>query len=155
MIKTTDSVYVDAPVKEVYEFFSDPMNWQELAPSWGHMECTNLKRTPELTGTTFDGTAKFLGLPAMKESFEILEAKRNRRLVMRGNGPFGEEIMTLLFDSVDPGMVVTMLDQRGATAAERIPVFGRLVETVFNRTNLVWLHQLKTTMEARTAPRAA
>jgi uncharacterized protein YndB with AHSA1/START domain len=155
VIKTTDSVYVDAPVNEVYEYFSDPTKWPELAPPWGHMECTNLKRTPELTGTTFDGTAKFFGLPPMSESFEILEAKRNRRLVLRGDGPFGEEIMTLLFEPVDAGMVVTMLDERGETTAERIPVFGRLVEAFVNRTNAVWLHQLKVRMEARPRGRAA
>ena len=145
MIRMTDSIYIDAPVERVYDYYKDPSNWAEIAPSWLHTEYTNLKLTPEITGTTFDTLGKVPGLPPMKGSAEFIDAEPNRRLV----GRFGTETMTFLFEPVGSGMVLTVLDEREKLAVERVPLVGRLAEWVVDQLGVQWMHVLKAKMEGK------
>ena len=150
MIRETHSIYIDAPVEEVYEYWTDPSNWPEIAPAWAHVENTNIKRTPKLAGTTFDSYGKMMpGLPSMKYSVEFLDAEPNRRLVMRSDGSFGQATMTALFEPVDSGMVLTATEQREKTVVERVPLVGRLAGWVVEQLDTIWMHGLKARMEGR------
>lgn len=149
MIRMTDSIYIDVPVEKVFEFYKDPGNWPEIAPAWLHTECTNIKLTPEITGTTFDTFGKVPGLPPMKGTAEFVDAEPNRRLVLRTDARFGKESMTFLFEPVGSGMVLTVLDEREKLAAERVPLVGRLAEWVVDQLGVQWMHVLKAKMEGR------
>jgi uncharacterized protein YndB with AHSA1/START domain len=148
MIRMTDSIYIDAPVEKIYEYCADPANWPELAPVWMQGKFTNIKRTPEVKGTTFDYEGKMAGFATVKGSGEYVEAERNRRIVMHSEDPtFGSDTTTYLLEPAGAGAVLTVLDEREELAAERIPLVGRVAEWVVNQMSVQWMHVLKRKME--------
>jgi uncharacterized protein YndB with AHSA1/START domain len=151
MIRTTDSIYIDAPVEKVFDFYKDPRNMTEIEPSWLHTEYTDMVLTPELTGTTFSYVGKMPGVPDMAGTCEYIEAIPNRRLVWRMTGRMGEapETETFLFEPVGSGMVLTVVDERDEFRIERIPLVGKVAEWVVDRLGVQWMHLLKAKMEGR------
>lgn len=152
MIRETHSIYIDAPVEKVYEYWTDPENWSEIAPAWAHVENKNIKRAPKIAGTTFDSYGTMVpGLPPMRYSIEFVDAEPNRRLVMCSEGPSGgKDTMTALFEPVDSGTVLTAIEEREETAVERVPLLGRLAGVVVGQMETLWMRGLKAKMEGRT-----
>jgi len=147
MIRMTDSIYIEAPVEKVFDYYKDPAHWEEIAPAWLHTEYTNITRKPQVKGTTFDTYGKVPGLPPMRGSAEFVDAEPNRRLVLRGDTGFGMETTTFLFEPAGSGMVLTVLDEREKLAAERVPLVGRIAEWVVDQLGVQWMHVLKAKME--------
>lgn len=150
MIRTTDSIYIDAPVEKVFEFYTNPANWESIAPSWLDAKYLDVKTTPEVKGTTFSYKAKMAGLVDMEGAGEFTDAVPNRRIVLRDTGRTGQtETMTFLFEPVGSGMTLTVLDERAEFPIERIPMVGSLAEWVVDRLGVQWMHVLKAKMEGR------
>lgn len=148
MIRMTDSIYIEAPVEKIYEYCADPANWPELAPAWMQGKFTNIKRTPEVKGTTFDYEGRMAGFATVKGSGEYVDAERNRRIVMHSEDPtFGPDTTTYLLEPAGAGAVLTVLDEREQLAPERIPLVGRVAEWVVNQLSVQWMHVLKRRME--------
>ncbi|HEU5083159.1 MAG TPA: SRPBCC family protein [Acidimicrobiales bacterium] len=152
MIKTAETIYIDAPVEQVFDFYKDVENWPTVAPAWLKWSVKDVKRTPELTGTTFAYEAKMAGAINMQGDIEIVEAVPNERIVMRDTGPAGgPQTETFLFDSVNSGMTLTVVDERQGTRLEHLPVVGVLAQRFVNLLTSRWLHVLKRMMEQQRA----
>lgn len=156
MVRETRSIFIEAPVETVYGYWTDPDNWSAIAPAWARVQNANIKKTPEVAGTTFDSYGRMIpGLPRMKFSVEFLEAEPNRRLVMRSDGPSGMATMTALFDSVGSGTVLTASEGRELTALERLPLIGRLTGPAIEQLDSRWMHGLKAKLEEEPLERSA
>jgi uncharacterized protein YndB with AHSA1/START domain len=150
MIRTTRSIYIDAPVKKVFDFYKDPANWAEVAPAWLDATYSDVKRTPKVTGTTFTFKGKMARVIPVEGTGELTEVVPNRRIVYRGKDPVQDatETMTFLFEAVGSGMTLTAVDEREAYRVERIPLVGRLAERVVDDLGFQWMHLLKEKMES-------
>lgn len=149
MIRTTRSIYIDAPVKKVFDYYKDPVNWAEVAPAWLDATYSDIKRTPKGVGTTFTFKGKMARVIPVEGTGELTEVVPNRRIVYRGKDPLQDatETMTFLFEAVGSGMTLTAVDEREASRVERIPLIGRLAERVVDDLGFQWMYLLKEKME--------
>lgn len=152
MIRTTRSVFIEAPVAVVFTFMKDPRNWWEAAPSYMEFDLTDLDVAPQGTGTTYRYTGALRGVAAVTDVMgEFLEVLDNRRIVYRETGTFAGTF-TWFFESVDAGTVVTALDERQEARIEQVPLVGRLAEWVLYENETHWLHLFKQALEKKGEP---
>jgi uncharacterized protein YndB with AHSA1/START domain len=150
MITATRSIYIEAPVEKVFDFYKDPRNWAETAPVWLDATYTDVNVTPKGTGTTFSYKGKMVGVVDVDGAGELTEVVPNRRIVMQATDPVQKtpETMTFLFEPVGSGTTMTMVDEREPMRIERIPLVGRLAEWVVDELGSQWMRVLKAKMEA-------
>jgi uncharacterized protein YndB with AHSA1/START domain len=150
VITATRSIYIEAPVEKVFDFYKNPTNWAETAPAWLDATYMDVKLTPKGTGTTFSYKGKMVGVVDMEGTGELIEVVPNRRIVMQATDPVQKtpETMTFLFEPVGSGTTMTMVDEREPMRIERIPLVGRLAEWVVDELGSRWMHVLKAKMEA-------
>lgn len=83
MLPVTHSVYIEAPVDRVFDFWRDPRNQFSLAPD-DRAALTDVKLTEDGVGTYYSLTATLAG--ATLESFVVFtEVIPNRRIVDRSS----------------------------------------------------------------------
>lgn len=77
-----ESIYIDAPVGAVFDFWKDPQSLQVLMP--GNGTFTELKRTQEGVGTYYSWTMKLFGIPV--KGFDVFtEFIPNQRITDRSS----------------------------------------------------------------------
>jgi hypothetical protein len=145
------TAYIDAPVKDVFTFFKDPANWDEL-PS-ADFKLTKAAVTREGVGTHFAGTFKLVGLPV--DFFEVYtEVVPNKRITEWSSMPFtGSYIYS--FDPEGSGTRLTIdIEPRSFW---RFPLLRMLVERVMSGQATRVMAELKAKLEgvAAARPRAA
>jgi uncharacterized protein YndB with AHSA1/START domain len=154
MIRTTRSVFIEAPVAEVFTFMKDPRNWWEAAPSYMEFDLRDLEVAPDGAGTKYRFTGAIRGVAAVTDvTGEFLEVVENRRIVYRETGNFAGTF-TWFFESVGAGTVVTALDEREEARIEQVPLIGRLAEWVLYENETHWLHLFKLALEKEQDPGA-
>ena len=148
MTRSVKSVYVGAPVERVFPFVKDTTNWGTLTPWWVAVTYEPVDITPGGTGAVaYRGKA----LRVVDDSGigEITEVIENRRVVYRDADPF-QGTYTFLFEPVGAGTTVTVVNERGSSRAERIPVFGRFVGWILGQHDDQVLRKLRNLMERTT-----
>ena len=76
MNQWTRSTFVNAPVKEVFTYLSDPIHWMDTYPD---AEISDVESTPDGLGTSFTWAGKFLGRSATAE-LEFTEFVPDQRI---------------------------------------------------------------------------
>ena len=122
------SVVVEKSLEEVYAFFSDPANLQELTPPWIDFRIMGSSTLDVEVGTTIDYKLKVRGLPIRWRSL-ISEWDPPRSFVDEQlKGPYKMWHHTHTFEEVEGGVKV------GDRVRYAVPggwLFERLVERLF------------------------
>ena len=96
------SVHIEAPVQEVFDFFKDPANWQGLDESIAYKD---VKRTREGLGTSYSWVGKMAVLRL--EGFNVFtEFVPNERITDKSSRAF-EGTWTYSFEPEGSGMRLT------------------------------------------------
>lgn len=144
------SIYIEAPVKKVFDFFKDPRNWLALNPSVAQREeLTDVHVTREGLGTFHAWRMK--PMPGLQyECFGVFtEFIPNRRIVDSWSLAIeGDEIYT--FDAEGSGTRVTIQPHR--KSFWRLWPLDLLVDQFERPEQERALTMLKTIMESTTAP---
>ncbi|MFP4484871.1 MAG: SRPBCC family protein [Spirochaetaceae bacterium] len=82
MTELSRTIWIDAPVSEVFAFMDEPANQPRITPSMTRIE--NVERL-ENGGTGSDYTYRFFGVP-FRGSVQALEYRRNKRIVFEVTG---------------------------------------------------------------------
>ena len=146
-MSATHSIYIEAPVEKVFDWFKDPRNWLTLNPAGE--ELTDVHVTPEGLGTFHVWTIK--ALPGVRyQCFGVFtEFVPNKRIVNKWSLAFeGSEIAT--FDAEGSGMRVTLQCHR--RSFWRLWPLNKLADRFEGRESERALAKLKEFMEASSAP---
>ena len=150
-MSATHSIYIEAPVEKVFDWFKDPRNWLTLNPS-GHEEITHAHVPPEGLGTFHVWAMK--PLPGVR--FEIFgvftEFVPNKRIVDKWSMAF-EGTETYAFDPEGSGTRLTLGRQR--QSFWRLRLLDKLVDQVESLEDERFLERLKELMESSGAPATA
>jgi hypothetical protein len=139
-VTTVQSVHVDAPVDEVFEFVKNPLNWPDIEPLF-HLE--DVTRTPDGLGTTYRWKTRIAGLP-IRGTGKFTEFVPNRRISDRTTPSVGGT-WTYLFEPQGSGTKVTV--QHEPAWYLRIPVVGGAIDSfLFGHSRV--LTRLKLRLEA-------
>jgi hypothetical protein len=137
------TVYIDAPVEKVFDFFKDPRNQFALAPD-RRVQVTDVKMTNDGLGTYYSYAMKVAGLT--REGFVVYtDFIANKRIVdrssvaMHGSWTYG-------FEPEGTGTRLTMYGQ--SRSFWRIWPFSFLLDRVMTRRHDYWLKKLTETLEA-------
>ncbi len=137
----TLSVYVDAPVEEVFGFFRDPGNWQGAG---GGVVFRDVHLTPEGTGTFYTWTTRMAGVPV--EGFDVFtEFVPDQRITDRSSLSL-EGTWTYTFTPEATGTRLTLRNR--ATGLWRLPLLERLVDALAVAGHRPVLARLKAKLEA-------
>ena len=147
------SIYIDAPVDTVFDWFKDPRNWVKLNPAAARREeITEAHLTREGLGTFHVWTMK--PLPGVR--FEIFgvftEFVPNQRIVDRWSLAL-EGTETYTFDAEGPGTRVTLGRQR--RSLWRLRLLDALVDRFEGPEGEQALTRLKKLMESTAASATA
>ncbi len=145
-MSATQSIHIEAPVQEVFNWFKNPRNWLMLNPAAERREeLTNAHVTGEGPGTFHVWTLK--PLPGVRfECFGVFtEVVQNKRIVDKWSLPF-EGSYTYTFDDEGSGMRLTL--QRHPRAFWRLWPLDKLMDRFEGPQNEKFLERLKTFMEA-------
>ena len=145
MIKSTKSIYIDAPVERVFQFLQDTTNWGALAPRWLDVTYEPVDIAPDGTGT-FSYRGRAFRVIDDSGSGDVTEVIPNDRLVFRDDDPF-QGTYAFLFERVGAGMTLTVVNEREASRVERIPVVGRFAGWLFGQHDDQMLRNVKIRME--------
>jgi uncharacterized protein YndB with AHSA1/START domain len=141
------SIYIEAPVKKVFDFFKDPRNSQMLGTE-PRFQLTQVHLTEEGLGTFWVASFKLPG--ARAEFFGVYtEFVPNKRIVERYSLAF-EGTWTHTFDAEGSGTRVTV--QRHPRSFWRLGPFDKLVDLREGPASERYLAKLKEFMEADSAP---
>lgn len=98
------SIHIEAPVANVFDFFKDPNNWREMEPE--QVTFKDVRVTREGTGTHYSWAAKIAGLPV--EGFDVFtEFIPNQRITDRSSSSL-EGTWTYLFEPDGSGTRLTV-----------------------------------------------
>jgi hypothetical protein len=144
------SIYIEAPVEQVFDFCRDPRNWPSLAPPRlaRRVEMTHVHVTGEGLGTSY---VWVLHLPGVRvESFGVFtEFVPNERIVEKTSVAF-EGAWHYTFAREGSGTRLTM--QRRPRSFWRLRLFDRLVDRFDGPATEKFLAQMKEAVEAIAAP---
>jgi hypothetical protein len=149
-MSAAQSIYIEAPVERVFDWFRDPRNWLTLTPApprWEEIASAHV--TEEGLGT-FHVWA-MTPLPGVRfEPFAVCtEFVPNKRIVDRWSLPFYGSY-TYSFDAEGSGTRLTL--QRHPRSFWRLRPLDRLVDRFETRSNEQFLGKLKTLLESTDAP---
>ncbi len=134
------SIYIDAPVERVFDFFKDPGNWREFeSPA----VITDVVLTPEGTGTRYRWEARLAGLRIAGLN-TFTEVVPNTRITDESSRSF-EGTWTYSFEREGTGTRVTMENRQ--TSFWRIPPLSQLMDFLAGGHERV-LSELKARLEA-------
>jgi uncharacterized membrane protein len=142
MTKAAKSITINAPIKKIFDYISEPTNLPEIWPSL--MEIKDVQRLPDgniksrwvykMAGIRFEGTS------------EGVESVANQRIVSKTKGGV-ESTQTWMFQPEAGGTKVTFETEYTIP----IPLLGKLAEAIIVKMNEqegeVILANLKTRME--------
>lgn len=150
-MSATQSIYIEAPVEKVFDWFKNPRNWPTLNPA-GHEEITHAHVTPEGLGTFHIWVLK--PLPGVRyECFGVFtEFVPNERIVDKWSLSL-EGSETYTFDTEGSGTRVTL--QRDRRSIWRVKLLDKLVDQAEGRESERFLERLKELMESTGAPPTA
>ena len=138
------SVYIEAPVEQVFTWFKDPRNWLTLNPT-SREEITQAHVTPEGVGTFHVWKMR----PAPGVQFEIFgvftEFVANKRIVDKWSMAL-EGTETYTFDAEGSGTRFTLSRRR--RSVWRLGALDRLVDRAERREDHRALERLKALMES-------
>jgi Polyketide cyclase / dehydrase and lipid transport len=134
--------YIEAPVEEVFNFFKDPRNWQEL-PRADQLEEVNV--TAEGVGTSY---RVILPVPGarIKALGVFTEFIPNQRITDRSSLSLAGTL-TFSFEPDGSGMKLTM--ESDPRSVWRIPPLKELAEWVMVERHRRYMSALKAKMEAQ------
>ncbi len=145
-MSATQSIYIEAPVEKVFDWFKDPRNWAALNPDAARRdELTDVHVTPEGLGTFHVWVLK--PLPGVRyECFGVFtEFVPNKRIVDKWSLAL-EGSETYTFDAERSGTRLTI--QVHPQSFWRLWPLDKLVARVQGRENERALAKLKDLMEA-------
>ena len=144
----THSVYIEAPVEKVFDWFKDPRNWLTLNPTTRE-EITQSHVTPGGVGTFH--VWKIRPVPGVQfEVFGVFtEFVPNKRIVDKWSMAL-EGTETYTFDPERSGTRVTLSRQR--QSFWRLKAFDKLVDQAERREDHRALEWLKALMESSGTP---
>jgi len=142
MIKTGRSITINAPIKKVFDYISEPTNQPEIWPSL--MEIKDVQRLPD--GKTKNRWVYKMAGIRLEGTSEGVESVTNQRIVSKTKGGV-ESTQTWIFQPEAGGTKVTFEVEYTVP----IPVLGKLAEAIIVKMNEhegeVILANLKTRME--------
>jgi uncharacterized protein YndB with AHSA1/START domain len=144
------SIYIEAPVEKVFDWFKNPRNWPTLNPDAAHREeLADVHVTPEGLGTFHVWIIK--PLPGVRyECFGVFtEFIPNKRIVDKWSLAI-EGSETYTFDAEGSGTRLTIQCHR--QSFWRLRLFDKLVDRFEGRENEQVLVRLKKFMEASSTP---
>ena len=148
-MSASQSIYIDAPVEKVFDWFKNPRNWTSLNPAAARREeITEVHVAPEGPGTFHVWTLK--PMPGVRyECFGVFtEVVPNERIVDRWSMAL-EGTETYLFERVGPGTRLTL--QRRRRSIWRLRPLDALVDRFEGPQNEQVLLRLKRYLESGAA----
>jgi uncharacterized protein YndB with AHSA1/START domain len=146
-MSATHSIYIEAPVEKVFDWYKDPRNSQMLGTE-PRLQLTQVHVTEKGLGTFWVAS---MTLPGFRVEFfgVFTEFVPNKRIVERYSLPF-EGTWTHTFDPEGSGTRVTL--QRHPRSFWRLRLFDKLVDLREGPASERYLAKLKEFMEASSAP---
>ena len=142
MIKTGKSITINAPIKKIFDYISEPTNQLEIWPSL--MEIKDVQRFPD--GKTKNRWVYKMAGIRLEGTSEGVESVTNQRIVSKTKGGV-ESTQTWMFQPEGDGTKVTFEVEYTVP----IPVLGKLAEAIIVKMNEhegeVILANLKSRME--------
>ena len=142
MIKAGRSITINAPIKKIFDYISEPTNQPEIWPSL--MEIKDVQRLPD--GKTKNRWVYKMAGIRLEGTSEGVESVANQRIVSKTKGGV-ESTQTWIFQPEAGGTKVTFEVEYTVP----IPVLGKLAEAIIVKMNEhegeVILANLKTRME--------
>jgi len=142
MIKTGRSITINAPIKKIFDYLSEPTNQPEIWPSL--MEIKDVQRLPD--GKTKNRWVYKMAGIRLEGTSEGVESVTNQRIVSKTKGGV-ESTQTWTFQPEAGGTKVTFEVEYTVP----IPVLGKLAEAIIVKMNEhegeVILANLKSRME--------
>jgi len=142
MIKAGSSITINAPVKKIFDYLSEPTNQPEIWPSL--MEIKDVQRLPD--GKTKNRWVYKMAGIRLEGTSEGVESVANQRIVSKTKGGV-ESTQTWTFQPEAGGTKVTFEVEYTVP----IPVLGKLAEAIIVKMNEhegeVILANLKSRME--------
>lgn len=138
------SVYIDAPVEKVFDFFRNPMNWHAVSRG---VVFKDVHVTPDGVGTYYAWVSSIAGMRL--KGFDVFtEFVPNERITDWSSSDL-EGTWTYTFTEEDGGTRLTM--ENHTRSFWKIPPLGTVVEAVGAKNHERVLVELKATMESRAA----
>ncbi len=136
------SIYIEAPVENVFDHFMDPRNDIDLMPI--DTEILEVKPTEEGTGTYTSYRSKIAGVPF--EMFDVLtDVVPNRRITSKSSSAtVGTWKYT--FDPEGTGTRLTM--EHESASFWRLPLLRNVADMVASRANASYMPEVKARIEA-------
>jgi uncharacterized protein YndB with AHSA1/START domain len=144
---TTHSVYIEAPVDKVFNFWKDPRNQFSLAPD-DRAALTDVKPTEDVVGTYYSVTTKLAGA-TLEAFFVITEVIPNRRIVDKSSMALHGTV-THLFEPEGSGTRMTV--QWQPRSVWRLRPFESLAARFMAARHDQVFRKLKETLEATSTP---
>lgn len=147
------SIHIDAPVEEVFDFYKDPRRAWSVMPDQmlASSELTDVKVTKEGVGTYYSWAVKVAGLRL--QGFDVYtEFVPNKRITDRSSRMF-VGTWTSTFEREGSGTRVT--EQREPTSIWLLRPIDRLMDTVRESLNRQTLKKLKAQLETAAEPTPA
>lgn len=135
------SLHIDAPVTEVFDFFRDPDEWARQEPEG--VKFKDVRLTQQGLGTHYSWAAKIAGVPF--EGFNVFtEFIPNKRITDRSSSSL-EGTWTYCFEPDGSGTKLTVENQK--SSFWRLPPLERLLDRVTAKTHEPMLLRLKALLE--------
>jgi uncharacterized membrane protein len=142
-----NSIHIDAPVDEAFDCVKNPASFNLLMPE---AVFTDIAMTPDGVGTRYRFETRVAGF-AIRGTGEFTEVEANRRI--HDETSIGVEgSFDWRFEPVGDGVRVTIEHQPGRWWG--VPILGRLLAAVYERTDRQVLARLKAKLEAADRTRA-
>lgn len=143
IMPTMHSVYIEAPVEKVFDFFKDPRNQFAMAPD-RRITVTDVKMTEEGVGTYYSYAMNLAGLT--REGFVVYTEFVPNKIIVDRSSVAMHGSWTYIFEAEGSGTRLTMHGR--SRSFWRVWPFSFLLDRVMTRRHDYWLKQLTETLEA-------
>ena len=138
------TVYIEAPVEKVFEFFKDPRNQFAMAPD-RRIKLTDVKMTEEGQGTYYSYAMKLAGLT--REGFVVYTEFLPNKLIVDRSSVAMHGSWTYRFEPEGTGTRLTMHGGQ-SRSFWRVWPFSFVLDRVMARRHDYWLKKLTETLES-------
>jgi uncharacterized membrane protein len=135
------SVLIDAPIEEVFAYYSEPENVPEVWPSL--LEVRDVERTPEGWAKTFRWVYKMAGM-RLDGSSETTKYEANRRTLVVSKGGIESSIETIYEDQGGKTLVSEHTQYRVP-----IPLLGKVAGRFLEKSNENEVETIHANLKAR------
>ena len=101
--KYTSSLWLPHPLEEVFNFFSDPMNLEEITPDWLHFQIMDPVPQSIEVGSCINYKLRFRGFPLRWTSVITTWEPPNRFIDSQIKGPYRKWVHEHTFHEIDGG----------------------------------------------------